>query len=143
MKRAAFCELAFGRNAEAASWLHDEERVLVHEPFSSVLVRDGDNVRGVVLFFNRCGNDIEMGFFGRGLLSRRLIKFIGTYCFVDNGCSRITARTRADNTKAIETLQRCGFALEGRQRGYFDDTDALIFGLLKKESKLWVLAGSE
>ena len=139
MSQAEFCELAFGFNQEAKSWLRDEEQVVIQSPFESLLVRTENNIRGCVLFFNRSSNDIEIGFFGKGILSRRVIRFIGTYCFVDNAVNRITARTNATNSVSRETLERCGFKEEGRQRRFFDHHDGIIYGLLKEESKLWDL----
>lgn len=142
MKPAAFCRLEFGANDKAASYLRDAHRIPFKSGQQSLLVVDGDEVRGCVIFYAVSVNDIEIGMFGEGILSRRIIRFIGTYAFIDNGCKRITARTHSLNSKARQTLERCGFKEEGRQRRFFDDGDAIIYGLLKDESELWRLAQS-
>ena len=137
MSRAEFYKLVFGENEMAASWLRDEERIVMHEPFTSLLIMGEDRIHGVVIFNNKTDHNIELSFSGVGLVTRRIIRFICAYCFIDNGCLRITCRTNANNERAIEAMTRIGFVLEGCMRNYYGKDDALIFGLLKNECTIW------
>ena len=139
MKLVAFSEIAFGQNQRVKSWLRDEYRVVMGYEFQSFLVLNDEKILGAVLFFNKHFNDIELGFFGKGILSRRMIKAIGAYCFIDNCCTRITAKTHEKNITAQKVLAHVGFKPEGRLREFYDDGDAIIYGLLERECKIWQL----
>ena len=66
-------------------------------------------------------------------LTATLMKRAFGYVVHNLGCRRATFRTRADNLPAQRCLERLGGRLEGRQRGYFGDCDALLYGILKEE----------
>lgn len=56
------------------------------------------------------------------------------YVFGQLGCTRCTAITRKNNTKARAFLEALNFQLEGNvRRGYDGDKDALVYGLLAEE----------
>lgn len=45
----------------------------------------------------------------------------------DLGCTFATLETAADNTAAVSLYKKHGFAENGRRRGYYHGTDALLF----------------
>lgn len=69
-------------------------------------------------------------------LTIRAVRFMVYLCFGDLKCRRITARTRASNTRAIHAILKSGAKQEGVLREYFDGEDAVIFGLLANEQKV-------
>jgi RimJ/RimL family protein N-acetyltransferase len=57
------------------------------------------------------------------------------YCF--ERVRRITMRTKCDNARAIKMLEALGFKREGVMREWFEETDAIVFGLLRSEQKIY------
>lgn len=97
---------------------------------------------GGVLYHNYTGGNCEMTIATTSprWATRNIISELLAYPFEWLGCRRITAITDADNTKSKSMLERLGFQQEGviregspRENG----TDAIIYGLLKREYKTW------
>ena len=63
------------------------------------------------------------------------VRGIARYCF--ERVQRITARTSVNNSKAISMLDGLGFKREGVMRAFFKDSDAIVFGLLKSEQRIY------
>jgi RimJ/RimL family protein N-acetyltransferase len=60
------------------------------------------------------------------------------YPFIQLGCNRITAITKAKNQPARAFLCRLGFHLEGVHPGVFLDDDAISYGLLRSDASRWL-----
>lgn len=66
--------------------------------------------------------------------SRRAIRQILSYPFIQLGCRRITMVTSADNAAARSLSSRLGFTEEGVLRCYFPgDADGIVYGMLREE----------
>ena len=95
---------------------------------------DGEKVVGAVILNDYTpGRNIEVTAVGH-CWSIKIIREIMRYCF--SRVKRITCRTSVNNAAAIKALQSMGFQREGLMRDFFDDGDAIVFGLLKSEQKL-------
>jgi len=100
-------------------------------------VADGELVCGVV-FNNYQPPNIEASiatatprWCNRGVLSA-----IFHYPFVQAGCLRVTAKTKATNQPARAFLCRLGFQQEGVIRhAYPDGVDMVVYGLLRDECR--------
>jgi hypothetical protein len=94
----------------------------------------GGKIVAVMAFHNASGNDIEVTTAARHF-PRHFIRAAFDYIFRVRGMGRVTCKTRPTNLQAISAVERMGARLEGRQRDYYGpDDDALIYGLLKKDS---------
>ena len=83
-------------------------------------------------FYNWSGHDVEIAAAGREF-PRSLLRFVFDYVVKQLGCRRATFRTRIDNEAAKLALSRLRARVEGRQRLFYGDCDALIFGLLSED----------
>ena len=120
----------------AAAVVQQKLGVTLSPPFVGLCVMDGDTVRGVVVFNDYTGSNIEMTGVGIKCWSPRIIRDLARYVFGHLKCRRITARTATSNAKAIRALERIGFRREGIAREWFDGEDAIVFGLLASEQRI-------
>ncbi len=105
-------------------------------PFVGLVVVDGDKPRGVVVFNDFTGANVEMTGVGLKCWTPSVIRELARYAFKVLGVRRVTARTRESNAKAIRSLERLGFQREGIARQWFDGEDAVVFGLLASEQRI-------
>ena len=61
----------------------------------------------------------------RGIADELLFHLLDTA--KNNGCTFATLETAADNTAAIALYKKHGFTQNGRRKGYYHGTDALLF----------------
>lgn len=120
----------------AAAMVQGTLGVTLSPPFIGLCVMDGEKVKGVVVFNDYTGANIEMTGVGTGCWSPSIIRDLARYCFKQLGCRRVTARTAVSNAKAIRALERIGFQREGLARQWFDGEDAIVFGLLASEQRI-------
>lgn len=131
-------EIRLVRQDDEAARQYILERLKVHiaQPFIGLVVeRDGDQVGAVVLNDYRPGRNIELTVAIDGPWTVRDFREIIRYCF--ERVRRITMRTKCDNARAIKMLEALGFKQEGIMREWFEGTDAVVFGLLRSEQKIY------
>lgn len=110
--------------------------VVLSPPYVGLCVKDGDAIKGVVVFNDYTGANIEMTGVGRGCWSPSVIRDLARYVFRQLGCRRVTARTAESNATAIRALERIGFQREGIARQWFDGENAIVYGLLADEQRI-------
>lgn len=70
--------------------------------------------------------------------TRKTLRQLYSYPFVQVGCRRMTTITRADNATARKADLMMGFREEGVLRCYFPgDVDAIVYGMLREECR-WI-----
>jgi RimJ/RimL family protein N-acetyltransferase len=77
---------------------------------------------------------LGVAYWGRGI-GTDAARTLSDYAMAGDGVRRLEAKVFAENVASAAILQRCGFALEGRLRGYYVDRagrvcDALVFARL-------------
>ena len=113
--------------------------------FSAIGITDegGKLIAGVVYnqFF---GRDIQatIASTSKRWASRNIMRAIFAYPFFQLGCYRITAQTRSRNLRSISFLYKSGFQKEGLLRGWYEDDDALIMGMMRIECR-WINKSKE
>jgi RimJ/RimL family protein N-acetyltransferase len=93
--------------------------------------RDGGPRGFVILFASPDGEDWEVMAHGGWSVwaARDLFRFV-----FDQGQTRVSARCKAANARAIQVFQRFGFRIEGRKR--LPDGDVINLGMLREECRL-------
>lgn len=108
-------------------------------PFSGFLVLDGDtNVRGCVVMSGYMpDSDVEMSAIGRLCWTPTVVRQLARIAFIDWGCRRVSAQTRASNLKARAGLEAMGFQYEGERPDFFPNGEsAVLYGLRRTRQKL-------
>jgi hypothetical protein len=125
------------QDSEAARrYLERELKLHVADPFIGLLIeKDGVPVGAVILNDYTPGQNIELTAHTCGNWSISDVREIARYCFAR--VRRITARTSVKNTRAAYMLRALGFKREGVLRDWFDDADAIVFGLLRSEQRIF------
>lgn len=120
----------------ARRYLERELGLHVADPFIGLVAeKDGKIVGAVILNDYTPGQNIELTAHTCGNWSISDVRHIARYCFQQ--ARRITARTSVKNTRAAYMLRALGFKHEGVLRGWFDDADADVFGLLRSEQRIY------
>ena len=70
--------------------------------------------------------------------TRTNLKALGDWAFDRLGCERITSLVKKNNKRSRKFVEGVGFKYEGKLRKACDDTDIIIYGLLKDEHKQWL-----
>lgn len=124
-------------NFAAKIYVEGKEQVCICDPFIGLIVeRDGKQVGAFILNDYTPGRNIEMSAVISGNVGMRDLRNIFRYCF--NRVHRVTARTSVRNARTIYMLTALGFQREGLLREWFrDGTDAVMFGLLKSEQRIY------
>ena len=107
------------------------------DPYIGLLIeRDGVHVGAFILNDYTPGHNIEMSAVISGPVSVSDLRDIFRYCF--DRVRRVTARTSVHNTRTLRMLEVLGFRREGLLRQWFKDgSDAVLFGLLKSEQRIF------
>ena len=125
------------QDSEAARRYVERELGLhVADPFIGLLVeQNGKAVGAVILNDYTPGRNIELTAHTCGNWSVSDVRSVARYCFAR--VSRITARTAMNNRRAAYMLNALGFKREGILRDWFPDDDAIVFGLLRSEQRIY------
>lgn len=125
-----------GRSAEMAAWAGRRLGVSFQPPFTAwgIIDRTGAIV-GAVVFNDYDARNVEVTVVGRNAFHRDTVREIGRYCFDDLDCRRVTLTTRAGNGLVQRLIERMGGVLEGELRDYYDDDNAVVYGVLKADFK--------
>lgn len=132
--------LVYGQDERVARWV--VERIPHVESFSNMQaigITAGDSLIGGVVFHEYRGNDIQMSCASESprWLTKRILRALFAYPFVQLGCDRVTAFCPAGNAHTRQFLERIGFSLEGVMRRGFITDDCALYGLLREECK-WI-----
>jgi RimJ/RimL family protein N-acetyltransferase len=125
-----------GQSESVARWLETRLGQKFLPPYEAVgiLNSNGQRIGGVVLN-DYSDRNIELTAYGPGAFSRGVLTAISGYCFIQLGCNRITVRTRASNLYVRRVIEKYGAKHEGTLRDWYEDEDAIIYGLLKHECR--------
>lgn len=134
-------KIHFGDDALVAEWV--TQRIAHVDSFEGAktlgVVGDDGSPLGAVVYHEFRGNDIQMSCAAESAawLSRRILKAIFSYPFVQLKCRRVTAMTPAKNKHTRDFLEGVGFTQEGIMRQGFDSDDCVVYGMLREECK-WI-----
>lgn len=120
-----------------ARWMADQTGQEIIPPYTAfgVLAPNGQFC-GAMIFNDLNEGSVEVSLYAPGRISRGLLRIAAQYAFEQNGCRRITARTRASNLRVRRFIERVGFRQEGVLRSYYSDgDDAILFGMLRTECR--------
>lgn len=116
------------------------ERVLgvkFSHPMVGMVIRDdAGRGRGVVIFNNWNGTNIDMTGVGMGCWTPSVIRSLARYVFHQLGAARVTSHTRQSNGKAIRALRAMGFKPEGRAEDWFGNEHAVVYGLTARRQRI-------
>lgn len=116
-----------------ADWAGRRLGATFHPPFEAWGIADNEGrVIGAVVFNDYTEKNVEVSVVGKGWNRNTLIA-LGKHCFEHLGCNRVSITTRSKNTLVRILAERLGGTLEGIKRKFYDDDDAVIYGILKEE----------
>ncbi len=137
-------EIIGGQKELVAQWISERIPQVTTLPggYEAIGVgRDGYLVGGALFTnYRPCpdGGDIEVWCAGKGWLSRRVIRAILSYPFLQLGCHRLTALTPKSNKPSRHLLEGLGFTLEGVARqGFGPRSHACLYSMLRGECR-WI-----
>lgn len=111
-------------------------KINILEPFCGLIVKRGIYTIGAIMFNRYDYRDIHFSCVMSEPIGMRDARYVARYVFKQLGCRRCTAITQEGNIAAQRALRQLGFKFEGRMRDHFDDSDGLVYGLLRSEQKI-------
>lgn len=120
----------------AAFWVKETIGVTLCPPYVGFVIFNEKEVLGAVVINDYADRNCEMSAVGERCWTVPVIRYLARYCFHKLDVRRVTSRTRDSNEKAKAALVAMGFECEGRLRDWYDDEDALVFGLLARNQRL-------
>lgn len=134
-------QLLYGHDKIVAAWVCERAPHAqngLRDPVTIGVVRDGALIAAVAYSEYR-GHSIEVSMASTDprWATRRTLKAIFSYPFVQLPCERLTAYTGESMTHVRQFLERLGFQQEGIVRRGFADDNAVIYGMLKEECR-WI-----
>ena len=107
---------------------------------SAIGVLRHEKLVAVAVFHQYRWPDIEISFVTTDArwATRQNVSGILRYPFIQLGCRRLTALTKATNQRARAFLCRLGFKQEGYHPDVFANGDAVSYGLLRKDASRWI-----
>lgn len=101
------------------------------------IVQKTDGKTDMVFLFEKAGKqDIEIHVEGESVISRKLLRAAGIYCFGQLGLTRISARVDASDVCSIKRNTKLGFVEEGRKKQAADNGGDVILLVLWKKSAM-------
>lgn len=110
--------------SELASLIGDDDRYY----FTAILDGTVVGIAGFYRVLDECmimNVAVDDSYRRRGIADSLLSHLLNTAR--NDGCTFATLETAADNTAAIALYKKNGFAQNGRRKGYYHGTDALLF----------------
>lgn len=131
--------MIYGHDAALAKWAGDRIGVSDFGPCRAIGIIRKQTLAAVAVFHHYRAPDIEISFVTatKHWATPQSVRAIMRYPFVQLGCKRITAITKATNQPTRAFLCRLGFEIEGFHPDLYPDGDAISFGLLRRKCR-WV-----
>jgi hypothetical protein len=125
------------QDSEAARrYIERELGLHISDPCLGLVIEQEHRVVGAVILNDYTPEqNIELTAHTKGNWSIADVRGVARYCFAR--VRRITARTSVKNTRAAYMLKALGFKQEGVLRDWFEDGDAIMFGLLRSEQRIY------
>jgi hypothetical protein len=131
--------LIFNENERVAQWV--QERLPDFLGWNGHFVSIGYERRGMlcggVVFTGYCRTNIVIATALEAPLTKRFMRAIYYYPFLQLGVPRVTALVDAKNLRSRALLEHDGYVEEGRMRKAAVNDDVIIYGLLR-ESCRWL-----
>lgn len=137
--------VVYGYDKSVAAWASQHlGRPIGGDMPRSLAVYRGGEIIAAVIFSEYKHPDIHASIVSTtpAWATRRTLRHILRYPFVQLGCKRVTAVTEATNQPAREFLCRLGFRQEGVHTDATPSGDAVSYGLLARDAARW-LAGEQ
>jgi hypothetical protein len=87
------------------------------------LVKDGNTLKGAVIFQNYNGSNVEFSYYGQNALTPGIVKCLARFVIEQFDASRVTVTVSKRRKHLQRVILRFGFRLEGTQRCYYGKKD--------------------
>lgn len=116
---------------------------IVHSSYSCMAwYHDSVGVRGIALFDNYTGSNINIHIWSLKGITRNQIKDVYRYAFEQLKCNRITGIFPTSHKNLMQLIERFGFVYECTMRNYFGSLeapeDAVVYYISRDEALKWI-----
>ena len=126
-----------------SNWYTEKTSQVVYPPFGVIGFMDNQtlDIKGVMVFTNYNGFNIEAHMYMPNCLNRKAIKDILNYIFNTLKCTRLTAIVPRSNKKLLKVMPKLKFVFETvliRWYGPFKKDDGIVYRMTSKEASNWI-----
>ncbi len=123
-------------NEEVAHWLCRETGLEPVPPFTAcAIVDDNGRIGGCWVWSEYTGPNVEVSIYAPRCITRRVLREGFDYAFNQLKVRRITQRVPLMNKKLNQIISKAGWKCEGILRHFYENDDAVIYGMIKSECK--------
>jgi len=121
-------------------WFNNNSEYYFNAPYSALgFLNDEGNIKGVAIFNDYTGSNIEVHFHGKDCFNKHSLNRIATYVFDELKCNRLTAKPYSTNIELINYLIRLGFKEEAQLKYYYGlNEHAIVYTMTKNEANKWI-----
>ena len=134
-------ELVYGQDEAVAIRVQEKlsARTMWRYPNTIGIKKDDELIAGLV-YHDATARNIQISMASTSPLwcTKKTLRYIFGYPFLQLKVARVTVCTHADNEKMRSLALRLGFQQEGILRDGYEDGDMIVYGMLAKEGKKWI-----
>lgn len=125
------------QNDDVIAFIEGKLGVRISRPCMSFgFVADDGRPMCAFVFNDYTGANVEMTAYAEhGGITRGVLRYVADYVFNKLNCRRLTVRTKKRNKRVLKIAPRYGFTYEGVAKHFFNDDDAVVFRMLKKDCR--------
>jgi RimJ/RimL family protein N-acetyltransferase len=128
--------LVFGEDERVANWVRERlPNFLGWNGHYVAIGYERKRLCGGVVFTQYSGANIVIACALEAALTRRFLRAIFYYPFLQLKCRRVTALIDDDNLRSCRLVESAGFEFEGRMKHATETGDVLIYGLLRERCR--------
>lgn len=122
---------------EVTSFVEKKLGITISKPNMALGFLTGDKRPLAAFVFNDySGANVELTALAEpGGLTRGVLRYVAKYAFEKLKCRRVTVRTKKRNKRVLRIANRFGFAYENVAKDFYEDCDAVVFRMLRKDCK--------
>jgi RimJ/RimL family protein N-acetyltransferase len=135
-------ELVYSQDEVVKQWVAARiPHVEGYSPWDTAIgvSREGQMIAGVVYSrFSKQDINLSIAATDPRWCTRRTLRYLLGYPFLQLKVRRVTALVAVVNSKSRDLVERLGFQREGVLRDWFEFSDVLVYGMLRREASRWV-----
>lgn len=125
-----------------AGFYNSFTKINITSNYTSMAWMTDNDIRGIALFDNYTGNNIDIHIWVRKGVSRRMIRDVYDYAFGQLKCLRLSGKIPSDNKKLLQLLPRFDFEYECKLKNYLGDAaaplDMYVYNITCERAMKWI-----
>lgn len=123
------------------NWYIKTHKIDFAPPYAAIGFCDDNGVKGVALFTNYNGSNVDVHYAGKGSMTRFNFRAVLRYAFNQLKCNRLTVKPAQGRRDLNKYCRRLGFKYEYTLKNYYGllpGEDAVMYCMFPEQAKKWI-----